>query len=103
MYNTWKIVLGLSRSDGKEKSRKSGSDGPVTVESWLFGLGFQDFVSTFIEFGYDNLNFVVSTLVKYVINLYKFNLVSNVIISLILEWSTNRFRLERYGHRKRKR
>lgn len=33
----------------------------MTVESWLFGLGFQDFVNAFVEFGYDNLDFIVST------------------------------------------
>lgn len=57
----WDIILGLNRSDSKEKSRKNVSDCPITVESWLFGLGFQDFVSAFIEFGYDNLDFIVST------------------------------------------
>lgn len=69
MYNSWTIFVGLSRADSKENSRKNGNDVPVTVESWLFGLGFQDFVSTFIEFGYDNLNFVVSTFIKYITHL----------------------------------
>ncbi|VVC37716.1 Hypothetical protein CINCED_3A019322 [Cinara cedri] len=55
--------LGLNRSDSKEKSKKNGSDSPMTVESWLFGLGFQDFVNAFVEFGYDNLNFINGVLV----------------------------------------
>lgn len=39
----------------------AGGQDPITVESWLFGLGFQDFVNVFIEYGYDNLDFIVST------------------------------------------
>lgn len=54
------MVLGLNRSDSKEKSKQTASDSPITVESWLFGLGFQDFVNEFIKFGYDDLNFIVS-------------------------------------------
>jgi len=61
-FNIRNIVLGLNRSDSKEKSRISCNDSPLTVESWLFGLGFQDFVNAFIEFGYDNLDFIVSIL-----------------------------------------
>ncbi|CAH1724836.1 unnamed protein product [Aphis gossypii] len=56
--------LGLNRSDSKEKSRISCNDSPLTVESWLFGLGFQDFVNAFIEFGYDNLDFICGVLVE---------------------------------------
>lgn len=55
------IVLGLNRSDSKDKSRKNIDDSPISVESWLFGLGFQDFVNVFIEYGYDNMDFIVST------------------------------------------
>lgn len=55
--------LGLNRSDSKENPKKNGSDRKMTVESWLFGLGFQDFVNAFIEFGYDNLDFIVSIIV----------------------------------------
>jgi len=59
-FNTRNIFLGLNRSDSKDKSRINGSESQLTVESWLFGLGFQDFVNAFIEFGYDNLDFIVS-------------------------------------------
>lgn len=54
------MVLGLNRSDSKDKSKRNTSDNPITVESWLFGLGFQDFVNEFIQCGYDDLNFIVS-------------------------------------------
>lgn len=57
------LILGLNRSDSKDKSRKNGNNTPITVESWLFGLGFQDFVNAFIEFGYDNLDFIVSVFI----------------------------------------
>lgn len=67
VYTKRKSILGLSRSDtdssSKDTPRQSvtGGQGPVTVESWLFGLGFQDFVNVFTEYGYDNLDFIVST------------------------------------------
>lgn len=79
IFNTWNIVIGLNRSDSKDKSRINGNDSPLTVESWLFGLGFQDFVNAFIEFGYDNLDFIVSiswmfNKIKNVYNIHSFDI-----------------------------
>ncbi|XP_050437843.1 ankyrin repeat and SAM domain-containing protein 1A-like [Adelges cooleyi] len=54
--------LGLSRSESKEKP-KPKIESPTSVESWLFGLGFQDYTAAFIDYGYDNLNFISGVVV----------------------------------------
>ncbi|XP_050525694.1 ankyrin repeat and SAM domain-containing protein 1A [Daktulosphaira vitifoliae] len=55
--------LGLSRSESKEKSQ-TDIESPTTVKSWLFGLGFGDITTKFIDYGYDNLDFICGVLIE---------------------------------------